>query len=137
MAWNNISIDLATVVIGGVALSLVVDDTIHVLVRFSQYRKQGYEWNKAVDETLATIGHSVTLTSVILTSLFSVMGLSNYVPVQSLGIFMSLTICMAWLMDLFLLPVLLKMYNSFFPQGVIKLSQPVVIVDRSNYRKSA
>lgn len=137
MAWNNLSINLATVVIGGVALSLVVDDTIHVLVRFSQYRKQGYEWNKAVDETLATIGHSVTLTSVILTSLFSVMGLSDYVPIQSFGIFMSLTICMAWLMDLFLLPVLLKMYNGFFPQDVIELSQPVVIDDRSNYRKSA
>jgi len=123
MAWSNITINLATVIVGGVSLSLVVDDTIHVLVRFSQYRKMGYEWNRAVDETIATIGHSVTLTSVILISLFSVMGLSDFVPVQSFGIFMSLTVFSAWLMDLFLLPVLLKMFNNWMPQDSVDASQ--------------
>jgi len=131
MAWNNITINLATVVIGGVSLSLVVDDTIHVLVRFAQYRKLGYEWNKAVDETISTIGHSVTLTSVILISLFSVMGLSNFVPIQSFGIFMSLTVFMAWLMDLFLLPVLLKMFNEFVPQDSINPEQSEHVENKS------
>lgn len=120
MGWTNITINLATVVIGGVSLSLVVDDTIHVLVRFAQYRKLGYEWNRAVDKTIATIGHSVTLTSVVLISLFSVMGLSDFVPVQSFGLFMSLTVFVAWLMDLFLLPVLLKMFNQYFPQDDVQ-----------------
>ena len=123
MAWSNITINLATVIVGGVSLSLVVDDTIHVLVRFSQYRKMGYEWNRAVNETIATIGHSVTLTSVVLIGLFSVMALSDFVPVQSFGIFMSLTVFAAWLMDLFLLPVLLKMFNDWFPQEARNDSQ--------------
>jgi len=60
------------------------------------------------------------LTSVVLISLFSVMGLSDFVPVQSFGLFMSLTVFVAWLMDLFLLPVLLKMFNQYFPQDDVQ-----------------
>ena len=116
MAWLNIPINLATVIIGGVSLSLVVDDTIHFLTRFTQYRDLGYEWNRAVDETIYTIGHSVTLTSLILSVTFSVMIFSDYMPVRYFGIFISITVIMAWAMDLFLLPILLKIYGRHLTQ---------------------
>ena len=124
MAWLNIPINLATVIIGGVSLSLVVDDTIHFLSRFTQYRDMGYEWNRAVDETIYTIGHSVTLTSLILSVTFSVMMFSDYMPVRYFGLFISITVIMAWAMDLFLLPLLLKFYGRQFSENNTETIKP-------------
>ncbi len=113
MAWSGTSVNLATVIVGGISLSIVVDDTIHFLYRFRYFRSQGLGWNQAIDETISTIGHSITLTSVILIGAFSVMTLSTFMPVFAMGVFFSIAIIMAWAMDLLLVPVLLRYWGQW------------------------
>ena len=118
MGWFDININLATVVLGGVALSLVVDDTIHMLVRFQQYLKLSYAWDDAVDQAVRTIGHSITLTSVILIACFCLFSLSDFIPTKTFGILMTITVIMAWCLDLFLLPILLKYLGKMITEPV-------------------
>ncbi len=113
MAWSGITVNLATVIVGGISLSIVVDDTIHFLFRFKYFQAQGMAWHEAIEETISTIGHSITLTSVILIGAFSVLTLSTFMPIFAMGVFFSIAIVMAWAMDLLLVPVLLRYWGQW------------------------
>lgn len=113
MSWFGVTINIATVLIGGVSLSIVVDDTIHFLTRFRIYLKEGLEWQQAIDKTIATIGHSISMTTFILVGSFSCMAFSSFLPTSAFGIFISITLILAWAIDLFLIPVLLASYGKF------------------------
>ncbi len=113
MSWFGVTINIATVLIGGVSLSIVVDDTVHFLTRFRIYLNEGLEWQQAIDKTIATIGHSISMTTFILVGAFSCMALSSFLPTSAFGIFISITLILAWAIDLFLIPVILTSYGKF------------------------
>lgn len=118
MSLLGIKINIATALIGGISLGVVVDDTIHFISRIIQNKQNGYGTLEAVDEAQQSIGKSILRTTLILVVGFSCMATSNFLPTAHFGIFISLSIVLALVLDLICLPILLKTFpwlteNSF------------------------
>ncbi|NND00457.1 MAG: MMPL family transporter, partial [Gammaproteobacteria bacterium] len=110
MSLLGIKINIATALIGGISLGVVVDDTIHFVTRITQNIRNGYTTPEAVDEAIQSIGKSIVRTTLILVVGFSCMATSNFLPTAHFGIFISLSILLALILDLVCLPLLLKTF---------------------------
>ena len=107
MGWSGIKINMATAIIGGISLGIVVDDTIHFISGFRIRLNQGMSIENAIVETLKTVGNSILMTSVILIGGFSCLAASDFLPSAHFGIFISLAITIALILDLFIVPAML------------------------------
>jgi hypothetical protein len=107
MGLMGIPVNLATVLIAGIAVGIAVDDTIHYVHAWQRERRTGAGRSAAVRAATALVGERVVATSVILVGGFAVMGLSDFVPTAQFGVLASLTIVLALAADLLLVPVLL------------------------------
>ena len=113
MGILGVKINMATVLIAGIALGIAVDDTIHLIFAFGQKRRQGIRPRIAVEHALSEIGPRLVLTTVILVGGFGSMITSHFLPTANFGLFSCLTVIAALLTDLLLLPVLLSRRGWF------------------------
>ncbi len=111
MGWFDIKINLATALIGGVSLGVVVDDTLHFIYRVQLNLKNKMDWDEAIDNAMLTVGQSIIKTTVIITGGFITLASSSFLPSSHFGIFISIAIVTALFFDLFVLPAVLKMLN--------------------------
>lgn len=107
MSWMDIKLDIGTVVIGGIALGLAVDDTIYFLWHYVNQRRGGVDVRQALIITIQSTGIAIILTSLLIAASFSVMTLSHFSPTSNFGLFTSAAILLAMAADLFLLPAIL------------------------------
>ena len=99
----NIEIDMATVFILGISLGIAIDDTAYFMHGFlSNLRQMGAA--EAVRKALLETGPPIVATTFIILSGFLVLVLSNFVPMQKFGLFVSIGIVAAMLADLIVLP---------------------------------
>lgn len=108
MGFLGIEINIATVLIAGVTLGLAVDDAIHLIFAFKEKRQMGLSSEAATLESLRSSGTRILLTTLIVMSGFACMGVSSFHPTANFGILTCLTIGIAALFDLTLLPLILK-----------------------------
>lgn len=104
MGWMNIRLDMVTIPIGCLLLSIVVDDTIH----FLYWYKKKYDWKMALENA----GSGILITSVVLTGGFFVLLFSEAPPVRYFGFLSIIAVISALLLDLFVLPSLLNKFLS-------------------------
>jgi predicted RND superfamily exporter protein len=102
----GIPLDVGTVMIAGVALGLVVDDTTHFLYRFKEQRHQGADTREAIARAIHLTGRPIIFTSIVLALGFSVLILASFNPVVNFGILAGLVIALAVFFDLVVLPAL-------------------------------
>ncbi len=107
MAWLGVRIDIATTLIGGLALGLAVDDTIHMLWRYTSELALGHAPREAIVGAARHTGRALLLTTLMLAGGFLVMATSDFLPTVNFGLFTALTVVLALLCDLLLLPSLL------------------------------
>lgn len=109
MGWLGISIKPSTVLVFSVALGIAIDVTIRFLIN---YKQELPRLNQDVDATLKqTITHtgiSIIYTSLVLVAGFIIFIFSEFAGTKSLGWLTSLTLAVATLTNLVLLPVLIK-----------------------------
>ncbi|ANI89523.1 RND transporter [Arachidicoccus ginsenosidimutans] len=109
MGWVGISIKPSTVLVFSVALGIAIDVTIRFLVN---YKQELPKYNDSVLETLKqTIRHtgiSIIYTSLVLVAGFVIFCFSEFGGTKGLGWLTSLTLAIATLTNLVLLPVLIK-----------------------------
>ena len=108
MAWTGITINIATCLIGGVVIGIAVDDTIYFLFRMRGELKKGFSLSYATKRAILITGKGMITTSLILMSGFITMIASDFLPSAYFGLFFAISICIALLADLFLLPVILS-----------------------------
>jgi predicted RND superfamily exporter protein len=108
MGFWGIPVNLATVLIAGIAVGLAVDDTIHFVHEYQTLRRAGSDRSKATETAMEAVGLRMVVTSCILVGSFAIMGLSDFLPTAQFGLLSSLTIVLALLADLALLPALLS-----------------------------
>lgn len=108
MGWWNVPVNLATVLIAGIAVGLAVDDTIHYVHAFQVARRDGVERAAACETALRAVGPRMVMTSLILVGGFAIMGLSDFMPTSQFGLLSSLTIVLALGADIAVLPVVLS-----------------------------
>lgn len=107
MGWFGITVNVATCLIGSVALGVAIDDTIFLLMRVRTQMLGGVSLDIALKRCLRVTGRAMVTTSLVVISCFLSMGLSDFIPTAQLGILFSTVIFAALSADLFLLPALL------------------------------
>jgi predicted RND superfamily exporter protein len=108
MGFSGIPLKPSTILVFSIAFGISVDDTIHFLAKYRQELiANGWKINKAVFAALRETGISMFYTSIVLFFGFSVFLSSNFGGTQALGGLVAVTLMMAMLANLILLPSLL------------------------------
>ena len=112
MGHFDLPLDAFSVLIGGIALGLAVDDTIHFMHNYLRYRHRGTGIRAAIGETLHTTGRAMLITTIVLSLGFLGFVLSSMHNLTNLGLLVSFAIAMAFLADVLLAPALLVYFDS-------------------------
>ncbi|ULQ51216.1 efflux RND transporter permease subunit [Flavihumibacter fluvii] len=108
MGWVGIKLKPSTVLIFSVALGIAIDITIRFLVNFKQVQDETSRNHRdVVIETIHSTGISIIYTSLVLIAGFIIFCFSGFGGTQSLGWLTSLTLVVATITNLVLLPALL------------------------------
>lgn len=108
MGWIGIRIKPSTVLVFSVALGITIDVTIRFLVNFKQeLSRHDDSIADTVHRTIHDTGLSIIYTSLILIAGFGVFILSQFDGTKSLGYLTSITLLLAMVTNLTLLPALL------------------------------
>ena len=106
MGYFGISIKPSTILVFSIAFGISIDDTIHFLAKYRQELKSK-TISDAVEISIKETGVSMIYTSIILFFGFSIFTASEFGGTQALGVLVSLTLFVAMLTNLILLPSLL------------------------------
>jgi len=113
MGSVGIWLDMATVMIAGVAIGIAVDDTIHVYHGFKQRIDRGLSPVAALARTFGQAGRAVMTTTIILCAQFMILMASQFVPTTHFGMLTSVGLWAALVFDLLLMPaMLILIYNK-------------------------
>lgn len=108
MGFFGIPIKPSTILVFSIAFGISVDDTIHFLAKYRQELKnKSWDLKKCVITALRETGLSMFYTSIVLFFGFSMFALSQFGGTQALGMLVSLTLLVAMLTNLVVLPSLL------------------------------
>lgn len=108
MSWLGIPINIGTAMIASVSLGLTVDSTIHYLSTYLRHRQAGMTHLEATQLAHGNVGLALLLANLGLVAGFSVLTLSNFIPLADFGILVSFAMVGGLLSNIFLMPVLLK-----------------------------
>ncbi|MBX3241070.1 MAG: MMPL family transporter [Chitinophagaceae bacterium] len=108
MGWAGVPLKPSTVIVFGIALGIAIDVTIRFLVNYRQelpaYNNQPFP---TIIQTIHHTGISIIYTSLVLIAGFSIFIFSGFGGTKALGWLTSLTLLIATITNLVLLPVLL------------------------------
>lgn len=108
MGYFGISLKPSTILIFSIAFGIASDQTIYFLTKYRQELKyKNWSISKTVSLTLRETGVSMIYTAIILFFGFGIFAASTFGGTVSLGILVSITLLMALVSNLFLLPSLL------------------------------
>ena len=106
MGYFGIAIKPSTILVFSIAFGISIDDTIHFLAKYRQELKTK-SISDSVEISIKETGVSMIYTSIILFFGFSMFTASKFGGTQALGVLVSLTLFVAMLTNLILLPSLL------------------------------
>ena len=107
MGWLGIPLDLTTALLGAILLVVVVDDTVHVSLRFRRERARGADVECALERSVHAVGAAILTSSLCLAFGFASMLSSEWAGLVTFGIFAALGVGLAVIGDLLLLPAAL------------------------------
>jgi len=113
MGYFGVALKPSTVLVFSVAFGIAVDFTIHFLSKYRmELKKNRYNIQKSVSQALTETGVSMVYTSIILFFGFIIFAGSSFGGTIALGVFTSLTLIVALLSNLIVLPSLLLSYDQ-------------------------
>ena len=121
MGWFGIPLDIMTITIAAIVIGIAVDDTIHYTHRFIEEFKTDRDYWATVGRCHDSIGRAMYYTTITITLGFAILALSNFIPTIYFGVLTGLSMVVALLADLALLPLLLVILK---PLGAAKPVQP-------------
>lgn len=114
MGWLDISLNVATVMVASVALGVVDDDTIHFISRYRKETHRGVSTDDAIEIATTQEGRAALTTAIINCCAFAVLMLSEYRPSAWFGGLLALTMVVAFLAEVFILPATIKLFPRLF-----------------------
>lgn len=111
LGFSGIDLDIATCTIGAVILGIAIDDTIHILYRYSREKREGVSIESALESTHFKVGRVVVLTSLVLCLGFSIMLLASLKTVFYFGLLSLVSVVAVLYGDLILMTILIKKWN--------------------------
>ena len=110
MGYTGIELKTSTSIIFTIAFGIAVDDTIHLLGKFKFELMKGKSVLYAMKRAYLTTGKAMILTTLILCSGFLLLVFSTFMGTFNMGVLLSITLFVALIADLTLLPVLILMF---------------------------
>ena len=120
MGYMGINLKISTAITFTIAFGIAVDDTIHFLSKLKLELSKGKSLLRALRTTYITTGKAIILTSLVLLAGFFMLILSDFEGTFAMGALVSLSLFIALLADLMLLPLLLI---AFYRPRKPKLSE--------------
>jgi predicted RND superfamily exporter protein len=108
--WGEI--DLASSMVICMSLGIIVDDTVHFLYKYKYKLSETGSHDTAITYTFRTTGTAILITTLILLSGFVVQSFSGFQPTSKVGMLMACTFMFAIIVDLILLPCVLKLVSA-------------------------
>lgn len=107
MGATGIPLDIATVLVGSIALGIGIDYSIHVISGFNNHLKEYGDAEKALESTLIISGKAVIVNAASVAGGFLVLLFCQMVPFQNFGLLIAISMLVSSIGSLTLLPVLL------------------------------
>jgi len=111
MGFTGIPLDIATVLVGSIALGIGIDYSIHFISGFNSHLKENGDAEKAIEKTLLTSGKAIIINVSSVAAGFLVLLFSQIVPLQNFGLLVAISMFGSGLGSLTLLPVILILAN--------------------------
>jgi len=136
MGFLNISMNIATVMLASVALGVVDDDTIHFINRYRREVAAGQSTDDAIAIATAHEGRASLSTALINSCGFGVLLFSEYRPTAWFGGLLALTMAVAFLAEVFILPATIKLMPRVFgaealrglSRSALRRALPLIVV---------
>lgn len=110
MSFAGQTLNTGTSIAAALALGIAVDDTVHFLTRYRELRKT-MSAKQAARGTVEGAGRAMVFTSVANSCGFLVLCLSSFAPLVALGWLTAVTMMMALLSDVLVLPALFVLFD--------------------------
>jgi hypothetical protein len=111
--------NIATVMVASIALGVVDDDTIHFINRYRREIGAGASVDDAIQIATTHEGRASLTTAIINSAGYGVLLLSEYKPTAWFGGLLALTMGVAFLAEVFILPATIKLLPGIFGPGAI------------------
>jgi len=125
MGYLGISMNVATVMVASVALGVVDDDTIHFINRYRREVAAGATTDGAIEIATAHEGRASLTTAIINSCGYGVLLLSEYRPTAWFGGLLALTMAVAFLAEVFILPATIKLLPRVFGADALRSPSPL------------
>ena len=125
MGHLGISMNVATVMVASVALGVVDDDTIHFINRYRREVAAGATTDGAIEIATAHEGRASLTTAIINSCGYGVLLLSEYRPTAWFGGLLALTMAVAFLAEVFILPATIKLLPRVFGADALRSPSPL------------
>ena len=112
MTITGLSLRISTVIIFAMCMGVVVDDTIHFLVRFRQERAT-QSFDQSLHATILHAGRPVVFTTMMLAMGFALLIPSEFNGLRDFGRLSAICISLALIADLFTLPAVLAVHDRW------------------------
>lgn len=113
--WGIIDgrVGLSLVMVLGMTMGIVVDDTVHLLSKYIRARREKQlSPEDSLRYAFSTVGTALWVTSTVLIAGFAFFYFSHFEPNSNMGILTSITIALALVADFLLLPVLILLVDK-------------------------
>ena len=114
LGFSGIPIRPPIAITFSICLGIAVDDSLHFLFRFWQERKSASNIDEAISNTIETTGLAMLTSTIVLVSGFLVITMSTFIPTAQFGIISAITLIVALITDITLLPALLILFPIKF-----------------------
>ncbi len=111
MGYLGYRLDMSTVLCGSLAIGLVVDDTIHFMHTYQRYFQKSGDVSYSVEQTILTTGRALLVTTLVLTTGFSVYITAYMKNIKTMGAVCAFIMASALLADIMLVPAIMKLIS--------------------------
>lgn len=122
MGWLDISMNVATVMLASVALGVVDDDTIHFISRYRREASAGLDTDGAILAATQHEARAAATTMIVNSCAYAVLIVSEYRPSAWFGGLLALTMAVAFLAEIFILPAAIKLAPRWFSAEQLRRS---------------
>jgi predicted RND superfamily exporter protein len=115
MGWLDMKLNVGTAMIAAVSMGLTIDSSIIYIAEYQAARQRGLNFAEALMETHQGVGLALVFSNVALVVGFTVLMLSNFVPLIYFGLLVSVAMVGGLIGNLILLPLLLRLIDRAPP----------------------
>ncbi len=113
MSFFNIPLDMMSITIAAISIGIGVDDTIHYIHCFKDEFNKSKDYKLALKTSHDKIGYAMLYTSLAIILGFSVLVISNFIPIIYFALLTILVMSLVLVGALFLLPKLILVIKPF------------------------